>query len=158
MITGDINCGKTTALIEMYKKNRWGDGFALPKFFISGKPAGQNITRLSTTEQKIFSFTDGFEYKRQSVSFRYRNYHFTETGLTFAYEIADEIMKKNINPVYIDEIGPIEIMKKGFYPIILSMLDLKRDLFLVVRSSCCKDVVNLFQITPDHIIALSKIQ
>lgn len=141
----------------MYKKNRRGDGFALPKFFISGKPAGQNIMRLSTSEQKIFSFTDEFKCKRQSDSLRYRNYHFTKAGLTFAYEIADEIIKKNINPVYIDEIGPVEIIKKGLYPIVLSMLDLKRDLFLVVRSSCYNDLVNLFQITSDHTIALQNI-
>ncbi len=154
MITGDVNSGKTTALINHYKMNRQGDGFALPKFFLSGRPAGQEILRLSTCEKKLFSYTDEFRGLYPPAFSHYQNYYFTAGGIAFANTIAEEIIQNNINPVYLDEIGPVELMKRGFYPIVLTMLACKKDLFLVVRSSCLEDAENLFRIHADRILAL----
>ncbi|MBW7571511.1 nucleoside-triphosphatase [Caproiciproducens faecalis] len=154
VITGDINSGKTTVLINHYKINRQGDGFALPKFSIPGRAAGQKIMRLSTGEKKILSYSNGFEILNPSEAFRYKNYHFTKNGIAFANKIAADIINNNTNPVYLDEIGPVELMKSGFYYIVLAMLDHKKDMFLVVRSTCLEDVLNLFHIHADRIIAL----
>ncbi|WP_312693952.1 nucleoside-triphosphatase [Caproiciproducens sp.] len=146
MITGAVNSGKTTQLLKLYNAGRQGEGFALPKYYINGNYAGQKIVRLSNGDSTIFSLTESYIPAHWQEEFHYKNYSFSLEGMHFANHISDDIIMNNLNPVFIDEIGPLEIQKKGFYSITCKMIAYQKDLFLTVRSACIQDIISLFDI------------
>jgi nucleoside-triphosphatase THEP1 len=146
IITGAINSGKTTQLLKIYNATRQGEGFALPKYYINGNYAGQKIVRLSNGNSTIFSLKESYIPPNWKEDFHYENYSFSLEGMQFANHISDDIIRNHLNPVFIDEIGPLEIQKKGFYFIMRKMIICRKDLFLTVRSACIQDIIALFNI------------
>lgn len=147
IITGSIDSGKTAKLISLYRMKKTGGGIALPKYYVNGQCAGQRIVRLSTGDSMIFSLKDPFIPDGFQARFRYSNYSFSTEGFLFAKHVADEIMKDHISCVFWDEIGPLELNKKGFYSILCGFLADRKDLCTVVRDSCLQGFLRLFNIT-----------
>jgi nucleoside-triphosphatase THEP1 len=152
IITGAVNSGKTTQLLKFYSENRQGEGFALPKYYVNGNYAGQKIVRLSSGESTIFSLTKSYIPPHWHEDFHYENYSFSAEGMLLANHITDDIIMNNLNPVFIDEVGPLEIQKKGFYFITRKMISYQKDLFLTVRSACIQDIISLFNIKLSRLI------
>lgn len=146
IITGEINSGKTTRLMNLFSKIGTGDGIALPKYFVEGQYAGQNIIHLSSGQSMLFSLKDDFIPDGWSEQARYMNYSFSAEGLLFADRIFNEIIYKNLNPVFIDEIGPLELRKEGFFSALRQLLVLQKEIYITVRTSCLSDVLRLFNI------------
>lgn len=156
IITGEIDSGKTTRLISLYKSNRQGDGFALPKFYWNGIYIGQKIIRLSTGVSTVFSLKRPFLPSGWREMEYYKNYSFSEGGMLFATQTVDCIIESHSSPVYLDEIGPLELEGKGLCELLLRMLAVKTDLYITVRSACLQDVMERFQIKPAQFMTLSK--
>ena len=67
-------------------------------------------------------------------------FSFSEEGFIFAEEVLNNI---ETGPVYIDEIGPLEIWgKEGFYNILKELISKHTDLFLSLRGSLIDDFRN----------------
>lgn len=146
IITGEINSGKTSRLLNLYGEINRGDGFYCRKNYIANRYAGQMIVRLTTGESSCFSFKQNFIPTGWDECYTYEDYSFSRTGLIFANKIAMEIVKENIQPVFIDEIGPLELAGRGFHEILNQFLYLETNLYLVIRASCLKEVINKYQI------------
>jgi nucleoside-triphosphatase THEP1 len=143
IITGEINQGKTTRIISIFNENRNGDGFITKKVFGNGGFDGYEIVRLSNGDKmpfinKILSVPD--------EAFRYGIFSFSQRALNFAEEIIDELLSNNISPVYMDEIGPVELDGKGFCELLRKALHTDIDLYITVRQSCVDAVVKKFNI------------
>lgn len=147
IITGEIDCGKTTKLQLLYNDIGRGDGFILKKIYVDGINIGQKILQLSTGESRTFSIRDGAYDEGWDEIYRYGPYSFSKTGFLFAQAIAQNILDNGIEPIFMDEIGPLELQKKGFYNIFNNFLATGLDIYVVVRFSCVKDVIKLFNIT-----------
>jgi nucleoside-triphosphatase THEP1 len=145
-VTGGINCGKTTTLCRLFKEEGLGDGFILPKVFYRGKYTGQRIVRLSTGESVSFSFKDEFIPEGWNEKYRYDVYSFSKEGLDFADLILKDIIEKRISPVFVDEIGPLELQEKGFFNLFSSLLGKTDYIFVSVRQDLLLQVVKKFNI------------
>ena len=146
IVTGNINSGKTTRLLSLYEKQLKGDGFILPKIYIKGKYAGQQITRLLNRQSVSFSRKQGFIPENWVEKYCLDTYSFCTEGFDFAFEIIQEAIKNNSNPIYIDEIGPLELEEKGFYQFLPELLESDLTIIISVRRLLLKNILDRFKI------------
>jgi len=152
IITGEINSGKTSRLLTLYKKINCGDGFLCRKNYIENHYAGQMLVRLTTGESTCFSFKQNFIPPGWDEVYTLEDYSFSRAGILFAQKVAVEIVQRNIQPVFIDEIGPLELMERGFHEIFEQFLYLETNIYLVIRSSCLVEVINKYHIATFEIV------
>ncbi len=146
IVTGTVNSGKTTKLLSLYKELKTGDGFILPKVYIDGTYIGQQVVRLSTGAGKPFSFKEGYIPAYWNEKYRYDIYSFSREGFDYVFNIADDIIQNNISPVFIDEIGPLELQGKGFSEILSQFLLLNSTIYISIRETLLKSVIERFNI------------
>lgn len=146
IIVGKINEGKTTKLLSLYKEREKGDGFIIKKIYIGDIYVGQEIMRLSTGESMAFSYKEGFVPVHWWESEKFSTYSFSVEGLKFAENIVLGIEENNIEPVFIDEIGPLELQQKGFYKLLIRLLQKDKEIYITVRENCVKEVIEKFNI------------
>lgn len=154
IITGGVNTGKTTKLLSIYRELGLGDGFITSKTYNANRYIGQVIVRLSTGEKEYFSFKKQFIPVNWDEKYNYDIYSFSERGFIFAYNIVTDIIAKKIEPVFIDEIGPLELQKKGFYDLFVMLLRIKKEIFVTVRESCVNNVIKEFGIQKYQMIEI----
>jgi len=152
IITGEINSGKTSRLVKLYGEINRGDGFFCRKNYIANHYTGQMIVRLTTGESTCFSFKQDFIPPGWDEVYTFDDYSFSRAGILFAQKVAMEIVQRNIQPVFIDEIGPLELMESGFHEILEQFLYLETNLYLVIRASCLLEVINKYHIAAFQIV------
>ena len=143
IITGEINSGKTTRLLSIYNEKQEGDGFVTLKVYSHGKYIGQKIRRLSTGEETYLSMVRDIP-KDWDEKCRYDDYSFSQSGINLAQKTADDIIKRGINPAFVDEIGPLELQGKGFFDVFSLLLSECRDIYFTVRITSLNDVIEKF--------------
>ena len=146
IITGNINSGKTTKLLSLYNELKTGDGFILPKIFIEGNYAGQQIVRLSTGVSIPFSFKRDYIPTYWDEKYRLDVYSFSHKGFEFASETIKHIVSNNISPIFIDEIGPLELEEKGFFQLLSQLLSRDYTMYISVRGFLLENVISKFKI------------
>ncbi|HMA63315.1 MAG TPA: nucleoside-triphosphatase [bacterium] len=147
IITGKINQGKTSLAYSLYKSNRIGDGFLAPKLFVDSQFAGYQIQHLSSGEKQPMAFLESHLPENKEVRFRFQNFAFTEQGFELANSIIDKIIKKKISPVFIDEIGPVELFeKRGLYKLFDRVLQENCDVIVVVRNFLVERLLDIYKI------------
>lgn len=151
IITGQVNAGKTTKLIEIFNTLGKGDGFINRKIYIDNCYVGQEIVKLSNGKSKVWSYKGATPKKWKQV-FSYETYSFSENGLKFAESIISEILNLELEPIYIDEIGPLELQGKGFNKIFNDCVSSGKDLYVVVRECCVNAVIEKYDIENYKII------
>ncbi len=146
LITGKINGGKTSRILELYLDSENGDGFASPKVFNGGELAGYDLQRLSTGETVPFIRREGLTPAGWTEAFTFGDFSFSEAGLQFASGIIKSAIEDGNSSLFIDEIGPVELQGKGFAPLLEKALGSGRDVYICVRESCVEDVAERFHI------------
>jgi len=90
--------------------------------------------------------------RKMETAFYYETYSFSKEGLEFAENIINSLLSSGIEPIYIDEIGPLELHEKGFHELFKSCLSSRKELYVVIRKSCIKDVIEKYNIESYKII------
>jgi nucleoside-triphosphatase THEP1 len=152
IITGSINSGKTTKLLSLYNELKAGDGFILPKAFIEGNYTGQQIVRLSTGIGIPFSFKKDYTPAYWDEKYCLDVYSFSHQGFEFATETVKDIVSNKVSPVFIDEIGPLELEDKGFFQLLLQLLSEDHTMYISVREFLLENVIDKFEIKQYEII------
>jgi nucleoside-triphosphatase THEP1 len=155
IITGGIDEGKTREVEAIYRQMKKGDGWISRKVFLNEEFAGYEILRLSTKEKLPLAYKKEYVPPGWDEIYTIGPFCFSKQAFDFAGKIIDEIIEKNIEPVFIDEIGPLELQGKGFCPMLGKILKTQKDIYIVVRSHCVDDVVNRFEIKNYEIIKIS---
>ncbi len=153
IVTGEINSGKTARLLSIYRKLGVGDGFINAKIYREQHFIGQQIIRLSTGESEIFSTISEFTSPDWDEVYKYGSFSFSGKGQAFALNTMTDIITQGINPVFIDEIGPLELQKKGSYDIFRMLLCAKKEIYAVIRKGCIGSIVKEYGITGFDIIS-----
>jgi len=149
LVTGEINEGKTTYMHSFYKEIGEGDGFICPKVFEDGEFVRYDIQRLSSGETKPFAYSLSSVPDDWDESDRYGKYSFSSRAIHFAEQIIDEMLEQKVEPIIIDEIGPLEIENHaGFYKLMDSVIKANRDAFVAIRSSPVDKFEEAFGIEP----------
>lgn len=146
IVTGGVNTGKTTRLLTIYNKIGRGDGFINKKIYEAGQYKGQKIVRLSTGESEIFSLKKPFLPVQWDEEYSNITYSFSRRGFDLANRIVEDIIKNNTEPVFIDEIGPLELQEKGFYQLFRDILVLNKEIYVSVRDTCLEGVIDKFRL------------
>lgn len=146
IITGKVNQGKTTKLLSIYNEIKKGDGFYNSKVYLNNSYAGQEIVRLSTSESRILTLKKEFIPRVWDEEYSYNVFSFSKNGISFAESIVNDILKKDIHPIFIDEIGPLELQGKGFHDIFNTCLKTSADICVVIRESCVGEAIKKFNI------------
>ena len=146
IITGGIDEGKTREIEAIYRQMNKGDGWISRKVFLNEEFVGYEIQRLSTNEKIPLAYKREYAPPGWDEIYAIGPFCFSKRAFEFAGRIIDEIIEKNINPVFIDEIGPLELQGKGFSPMLEKILKTQKDVYIVVRSHCVEDVVKKFKI------------
>lgn len=147
IVTGEINQGKTSLAYSLYESNRIGDGFLAPKLFVKGQFAGYQIQHLSSSEIRPMAFINSFRPDDIKIRFQFQDFLFTEQGFDLASKIIDQVIKNKISPVFIDEIGPIELFKKkGLHNLFKRVLQKNCDVIVVVRNFLVERLLDVYNI------------
>ncbi|MEA3500726.1 MAG: nucleoside-triphosphatase [Candidatus Marinimicrobia bacterium] len=156
IITGDIRSGKTTKLISLFEQDKKGDGFACKKVIKNGKFIGYDIIHLQSKKHTSFAYLKKYTSRNWNKKFQFSRFSFSEEGIKFAEKIINSVIKNNVEPIFIDEIGPVEInLKKGFYKLIKVVLNSERECFLTVRNDMIDEFVEVFDVDEFNIIEIT---
>ncbi len=146
IICGEKNQGKTQRIESLYLEAEEGDGFITKKIFTDSVFCGYKLKRLSTGESFDQSLRTELFPSGVAPLYTCGAFSFFEDGFHFADKVIDDIIYKQISPVYIDEIGPLELEKKGHYSCFKKILNTETDVYCTVRNRCIYDVISFFNI------------
>lgn len=152
IVTGDINSRKTTKLLSHYGETKRGDGFVSVKVLSDNRVQGYQAMLLSTQETRDLlvheAFYAGQFEKRGNIGpfvINSQTLDWVEAGIIKMIETRTE-------PIYLDEIGQLELNKMGFDAILRRMIASKLDLVLVVRTDFLDQVIKAYHLEKAKII------
>ncbi len=149
LIVGPINSGKTTQMAALHRE-KGGDGVLCPKFMESGVHRGYDLVHLATGETLPFArFSDSLP-KNWHEAFTFGPYSFSTRGQEKAAEIIEKAIEAGISPIFIDEIGPVELQGQGFAPLLRRLLQGEQDTIVSVRDFLLEQIINFFEIKKDQ--------
>lgn len=145
IITGKINSYKTTRLKALYNTLN-GDGFASIKHMHRNKVLYYHIERLSDQSTSMFAIhKDHYPVMFEKVE-QLGPYVFDKTVFEMVESVIEQCIKKQVSPLFIDEVGPLEIARKGFYKTLTQLLNSDSDVYFTCRTSLVESVVKTFNI------------
>ncbi len=139
---------------SLYLKEKSGDGFITQKIFRGPLFVGYEIMRLSTGQSMIQSLKKEFFPRDRRPFSTCGPFCFNEEGFAFADSIIDDVIVNGIDPVFVDEIGPLELNGKGHHDCFKKILGTKSTLYVAVRNRCVDDVISCFSLKDYSLMAL----
>ena len=147
IVTGRINNGKTNKLLSIYRQIGKGDGFYSRKVSNHlGDTVGYDLIRLSNEERAPFIFLSAEVPSGWAEAFQFDKFSFSSVGLDFANGVIDSLIVNRIDPIFIDEIGPVELQDRGFDRLLRKVIKTKTTLLITVRDACVNDVIDKYMI------------
>lgn len=146
IICGENNQGKTKKLKSIYADKKEGDGFVAQKIFIDSTFCGYELVRLSTGESVPQALIENLFPEKETPIYKQGSFLFFKESFVFADSVIKEVIKNNINPVFIDEIGPLELRKKGYHKSFIKILKENRTIYITVRNTLVNDIIDFYSI------------
>lgn len=126
IITGDINTGKTTKMLELFKRHPRGDGFVCPKVFENDRFVRYDILHLKSGKKRPFAYPVENLPSNWDEQIRYGKYTFSVQAFFFAEAITHMCLKiifplfswmKSVPSKWICIRAFIQFLKKYYYKI-----------------------------------------
>lgn len=146
LITGPLRAGKTSRLLGIAAEHPNAGGFCCPKQWENDRHTGYDIQDIATGETTPFAIriTDKPATWREADTIG--NWSFCETGFRFAEAVIREAWERNRHPIFMDEVGPLELQDRGFSSLLRKLLVGPTPLYIVVRDTLADDVVRYFEL------------
>ena len=154
IITGKINSGKSTTIKQRYDISNKGDGFVSLKTMQKDKVHSYDILRLKTNETKLFVIREEFFQHDVEVECQIGPYIFIKEAFDYIEKEIRQMIKSNVSPIYLDEIGELELYDKCFSTVFQEIVDSQLDCVITVREDLIQKVVNKFNIKEVEIITV----
>lgn len=152
IVTGRINSFKTTRLENYYANNHIGDGFISRKIMKDNLVYGYDLIQLSTNKVIPFVIRDSFWDGIKKIIYKIGPYYFYQETFKFLEEKIDEFIVNHVSPVYLDEIGVLELNGQGFDNIIRKLINSKTDLCITVRDDLLDKICERYNFKEVEII------
>lgn len=152
IVTGKINSYKTTRLNAYYQKNRKGDGFISVKTMQGSKVHHYDLMQLSSKKKMLYMIREEFLETSQKVKIQIGPYCMLDSAFMWLEKEIEFMVSQGITPIYLDEIGLLELENKGLAEILKKLIKLNIDLCLVIRQDLLKDVIEYFKIKEYEVI------
>jgi nucleoside-triphosphatase THEP1 len=149
IITGKMNSGKTTKIIETYQNIQKGTGIVSKKKMVGKSVYGFFGHVLSTGEDFPY-----FIHKSQLDDGKKHDRFIYQIGPYYVYETAQEFVEafykteiaKHTSPLFFDEVGKLELQDKGFASSIREALQEDIELYMTVREDLIDSILVYFKI------------
>lgn len=142
IITGPINSGKTTRLIDEYKKCTNGDGFASLKLMNGDDVEGFDVMRLSNKHRVPFARKNTDGSWKECCS--YGPYNFSAEAIEYIDRTTEELIYKEGIMLFLDEIGSLELANRCLHGAMSKILVSGCDAVFTVRDTNLKDVMQKY--------------
>ncbi|MGE5343476.1 MAG: nucleoside-triphosphatase [Candidatus Omnitrophota bacterium] len=159
IVSGGIDTGKTREMEAIYHRLnhrlKRGDGFLSKKVFSeAGDFVGYELVRLRSGERVSLAYNVAVRPPDWDEIYRCGVFSFSGKAIDYAERVIDEILGSGMEPVFIDEIGPLELNGKGFCGCLTRVLSMGREVYLAVRQQCVQEVVRQFDIRDYEILTV----
>lgn len=146
IVTGKINSLKTSRALDDYQTNQKGDGFLSIKNMDQQKVLSYDALRLKTNEKRRLAShkeNNPYTFKNQLT---FGPYVFNLDTFDWMNHEISHMISQQVHPIYMDEIGNLELKGFGYDAIIKKCLESNMDLVIVVREDLLDQVIKHYQI------------
>ncbi len=144
-VTGPVNSGKTTKMAAIFRE-KGGDGILCPKYLENGIHRGYDLLHLATGNRIPFIRRRDAQPENWHEAFSFGPWSFAARGQEISAEIIGNAIETGTTPVFLDEIGPIELKDRGFAPLFRILLKTETEQIVSVRDFLLEDIINFFEI------------
>lgn len=151
VLTGTINCGKTTCAAAMVSEKRSQGrivGGVLSKAFMdNGTKRGFYFEDISSGERILLCAEEGYggEELKKSGGPDTGRFFFNPDAFLFAEKTL--LAARNADIIIIDELGRLEAAGKGLYPVTTQLIDqFAGELVLIIRRELVEDILEVLQV------------
>jgi len=152
IVTGNMNSGKTTRILELFNQNKTGDGFIQLKTMTKAQVHHYDVLHLQSNTKKTIAYHQDFYQNQFTKPLCFGPYVFNQTLFKEIENCIEAMLKENQQPIYLDEVGMLEINQKGYASILKKILAQKVDLIMVVKESLISEIKEHFKIGEIEII------
>ncbi|PAT01587.1 hypothetical protein CI105_05810 [Candidatus Izimaplasma bacterium ZiA1] len=154
IITGKINSGKTTYIKNLYQKDKKGDGVISIKEMIDNTV--DNYQSLHLKSNQIFSqvLRNTHTLNEDEIICQIGPYNFLESGLVQSSKLFHQMIDNFISPIYIDEIGLLELDDKHYHNIFKELIKSGLDIVFTVRTDLLDQIIKKYNIKEPKIIRI----
>ena len=147
IITGSRDSGKTLKIQELYRSAGAGDGFVSLKCMQEKIVTGYDLMRLDTGEKwPLARRKDIVPVTWDEINVK-GSFSFSEKGIAAADDIIDDLLRRSIEPVFMDEIGRLELQGGGFQGALKRLIGSGLSCVISVRKNCLYEVIRDFSIS-----------
>jgi nucleoside-triphosphatase THEP1 len=156
IVSGEIDRGKTQKIESLYRQREQGGGFVSRKIFEGTALRGYEIVDLTTGRRLPLALKTEVLPDNWDEACRCGPFSFSLKAIAMAEKIVDGIIADSVEPVFIDEVGPLELRGRGFALLLKRVLDTDKEIYLTVRRTCLTPIVRSFNIRNYELIELEK--
>ena len=154
IVTGKMNSGKSTTLGSIYQELKKGDGFISVKRMHYDKVHGYEIMRLSTNNLHPLVIREEFAHQDMKIVCQIGPYLFLEDTLRIVENEIEEMIQSKVSPIFLDEIGQLELYDQCFDSIFRKMAESNLDIYITVREDLVDKVIDKYGIKEVEIITV----
>ena len=146
LIVGEVDVGKTTKIKEIHRKIGRGDGVILEKVFENGQFVGYDAVRLKSGERRRFAVFKWMKPSGWDEVFQHGRFSFSKSGLAFAVEQLEDAVRSAAEPIFIDELGGLELEDKAFAHAFRLALEKGLEIYATCRTSLLQAIIKKFDL------------
>lgn len=150
IIAGGINSGKTSKIKEIYFE-QGGDGIVSEKVFHNNVFIGYELLHLLFFARSPLAVISEKMPKDISNTFTFGDFTFFNETFEFAERVINRVLHEKREPIYIDEIGLLELEGRGFSMIFNDIILSNRKVYFTVRDKYLNEVINTFNINVNNL-------
>jgi len=152
IITGNINSYKTTRIKNIFDEDKLGDGFVSVKTMKDDRVLYYELEHLQSSTKRI-AIIHTAHYPNHFTSYdQIGPYVFDLDYLKEVEHMIEEMIIHNVEPIFLDEIGLLEVNKQYFYRILKKIVDSDLEAYITVRDSLVTSVIDIFELKDYKVI------
>lgn len=144
IVTGTINSGKTTRMKALHDR-LGGDGFVMEKTMDDDTVRSYHAHRLATGERRLLVLREGYDDPDFTEETRIGPYRFDANTLEWVEHTMRDLIRSGLRPLYLDEIGKLELRGEGFDAILDDLAKMDVPLYISVREDLISDVIRRYK-------------
>lgn len=152
IVTGKINSGKSAKLGSIYNELQKGDGFISVKRMHYDKVHGYETMRLTSKAFHPLVIREEFSHQHIDIACQIGPYLFLADTLKHVEQEIEEMISNQVSPIFLDEIGQLELYDKCFNNIFYKMIESKLEIYITVREDLVDQIIQKYQINKVDII------
>lgn len=156
VFSGEVNSGKTTEMFKTYKNTLKGDGIVSIKTMEGKGVKCYDALELSTGRKWRLAYHDDFRPKEFMSATKLGPYSFDEKVFVDIKGYIHQCLMEGKTPIYLDEIGVLELKGSGFADILKNLIENNIDTVIAVRSDLVERVITAYKISDYNVITVNR--